>query len=100
VNKKIFLEGKGSTMHVSPCQIATANLLQNRTGLRSAIPKSQNIYVINKTNTSSRKVRGVTNINKISIIKKDKNGRERIAFGNTLLRQKGRRWEARKTQTS
>ncbi len=100
VNKDIFVEGKGSTMHVSPCQTAAVNLFQNRTGLLSALPKSQNICVINETNTSSRKVRGVANVNKISILKKKKNGRERRALGNALLRQKGRRGEARKTQTS
>jgi hypothetical protein len=87
-------------MHVSPCQAATVNLFQNRTGLLSVLPKSQNICVINKTNTGSRKVRGVANVSKISIVKKKKNGRERRALGNALLRRKGRRGEARKTQTS
>jgi hypothetical protein len=47
------------------------NLFQNGTGLLSALPKSQNICIINKTNASSRKVRGVANINKISIVKKE-----------------------------
>jgi hypothetical protein len=75
------------------------NLFQNGTGLLSALPKSQNICIINKTNTSSREVRGVANVNKISIVKKEKNGRERGALGNALLRRKGRRREARKTQT-
>ncbi len=100
VNKDIFVGGKGSTMHVSPCQTATMNVFQNRTGLLSALPKSQNICIINKTNTSGRKIRGVANINEISIVEKEKNGGERRALRNALLRQKGRREEARKTQTS
>jgi hypothetical protein len=77
VNKDVFVGGKGSTMHVSPCQTATVNLFQNGTGLLSALPKSQNICIINKTNTSSREIRGVADINQIGIVEKEKNGRER-----------------------
>ena len=99
VNKDIFVGGKRSTVHVSPCQTATMNVFQNGTGLLLALPKSQNICIINKTNTSSGEVRGVANVNKISIVKKEKNGRQRRALGNALLRRKGRRGEARKTQT-
>jgi hypothetical protein len=89
VNKDIFVGGKGSTMHVFPCQTATVNRFQNRTGLLSALPKSQNICIINKTNTSSREIRGVAYINQISIVKKEKNGRERRALGTPCLNEKG-----------
>jgi hypothetical protein len=58
------------------------NLFQNRTGLLSAFPKSQNICIINKTNSSSREIRGVAHINKIRIIKKEKNRREGRALGD------------------
>jgi hypothetical protein len=69
VNKDIFVRGKRSTMHVSPCQTATVNLLQNRPGLLSALSKHHNICIINRANISSREVRGVANINHISIVK-------------------------------
>jgi hypothetical protein len=50
------------------------NVFQNGTGLLRAIPKSQNICIINKTNTSGRKIRGVANINEISIVKRKRIG--------------------------
>jgi hypothetical protein len=100
IKKYIFVGGTGITMHVTPCQTASVNFFQNRKSLYSAFPKFQNICIINKTNTSSRKVRRIANVNKISIVKEDKNRRERKALGNAFLRQQKRRGEPRKTQTS
>ncbi len=34
-------------MHISPCQTATVYLLQDGTGLFSALPKGQNVCIIN-----------------------------------------------------
>ncbi len=85
VNKVKFVGGKGSTMQVSPCQTATVNHFQNGTGVLSALPKSQNICIINKTNTSNREIWGDADINQISIVEKKMNGRERRALRNTLL---------------
>jgi hypothetical protein len=54
-------------------------------GLFSALPKSQDICIINKSNISSSEIRGVTSIHEISMVKKVKNGREGRAMGNTLI---------------
>ncbi len=68
MNMDKFSRGKGSIKLVFPCQIAAVNLFQNRTGPLSALFKGQNICVINKTNTSSREIRGVASVNEISIV--------------------------------
>jgi hypothetical protein len=47
VNMDIFVRGKMSTMHVSPCQAALANVIWNRTSFLSALTKSQKICIIN-----------------------------------------------------
>ncbi len=86
-------------MHISPCQTATVYLFQDGTGLFSALLKGQNVCIINKTDASSREVRGVADINQISRVEKEKCGRERGALGDALLRRKRRRREARKAQT-
>ncbi len=86
MNEDIIVGGKRSTMKISTCPAATANCFRNGTGLLSVLPKSQNICIINKTNTSGMKVRGVADINKSSIIKPKNDREEREALGNTLLR--------------
>jgi hypothetical protein len=61
------------------------NLFQNGTHFLSAFPKSQNLCIINKTNNSSREIRGVAHIDKIRSIKKEKHGRKWKALGMPYL---------------
>ncbi len=68
VNQGILFWGKGCTMHLTPPQRAIVNLPQGCACLFSALAKSQNVHIINKTNAGDGEVRGVAEVIKIGII--------------------------------
>ncbi len=90
VNQSIFFWGKGGSMHLTPPQAATVNLIQGSTGLLCAQTKCQNIHIINKTNAGDGEVKRIAEVNKVSIIKEKQDGRERRALGDARISRKQR----------
>jgi hypothetical protein len=68
------------------------------TSLFCAFTKGKGVHIINKTNSRSRKVVGVADFNKVSIVEKEKNRRQRRPLWDAILCRKLRRRKARKTE--
>jgi hypothetical protein len=77
VNKGILSGGKLSTMHITPLQAAFMKDFKRLKSLFCAFIKGNRIDIVNKTHSRSRKVVRTAGFNKVSIVKKEEDRRQR-----------------------